>query len=248
MIKFLVKSCTKSSIKAACATLTQNLAVVATISILTIGNAEAVVVGGGITGGGAFSQGGVFIELTAPFIESDPDNSVGNNNFQTPNLYAFNENQNIVLPNILSVNVGVDVAIGQIVASHYVFFDPDGSTSISGFVDFDAPIIGIATSRVNLDASDVLQNNLVTYLSPELRGLEGGDSVSIIDAIGLFPGNNQRLSLTWRASSPGDYVRVFTQFSPTASVVPLPAALPLFGTGLAFIGFISWRRKLRNAV
>jgi len=27
------------------------------------------------------------------------------------------------------------------------------------------------------------------------------------------------------------------------SVVPLPASLPLFGTGLAVIGFISWRRK-----
>lgn len=29
----------------------------------------------------------------------------------------------------------------------------------------------------------------------------------------------------------------------TASVVPVPAALPLFGTGLAVMGFIGWRRK-----
>jgi len=31
------------------------------------------------------------------------------------------------------------------------------------------------------------------------------------------------------------------------SVVPLPAALPLFGTGLALMGFIGWRRKRKIA-
>ncbi len=34
---------------------------------------------------------------------------------------------------------------------------------------------------------------------------------------------------------------------PTLSVVPLPAALPLFGSGLAFMGFIGWRRKRMSA-
>ena len=29
--------------------------------------------------------------------------------------------------------------------------------------------------------------------------------------------------------------------------VPVPAALPLFGTGLAFMGFIGWRRKRKAA-
>jgi len=32
------------------------------------------------------------------------------------------------------------------------------------------------------------------------------------------------------------------------SVVPLPAALPLFGTGLAIMGFIGWRRKQKDVV
>ncbi|MFK5980374.1 MAG: VPLPA-CTERM sorting domain-containing protein [Rhizobiaceae bacterium] len=31
------------------------------------------------------------------------------------------------------------------------------------------------------------------------------------------------------------------------SVVPVPAALPLFGTGLAALGFLSWRRKRKKA-
>jgi len=32
------------------------------------------------------------------------------------------------------------------------------------------------------------------------------------------------------------------------SVVPLPAALPLYGTGLAIMGFVGWRRKRKLAV
>lgn len=31
------------------------------------------------------------------------------------------------------------------------------------------------------------------------------------------------------------------------SAVPVPAALPLFGTGLAFLGFMGWRRKRKTA-
>ena len=33
----------------------------------------------------------------------------------------------------------------------------------------------------------------------------------------------------------------------TPSAVPLPAALPLFGAGLAIMGFIGWRRKRKAA-
>lgn len=33
---------------------------------------------------------------------------------------------------------------------------------------------------------------------------------------------------------------------PQTSVIPLPAALPLYGTGLAVIGFIGWRKKRKT--
>lgn len=35
------------------------------------------------------------------------------------------------------------------------------------------------------------------------------------------------------------------KIAPVLSPVPLPAALPLFGSGLAFMGFIGWQRKRR---
>ena len=43
-----------------------------------------------------------------------------------------------------------------------------------------------------------------------------------------------------------DYTITFTVESPQISVVPLPAALPLYGAGMALLGFIGWKRKRRQ--
>lgn len=43
-------------------------------------------------------------------------------------------------------------------------------------------------------------------------------------------------------------VAAFRLNAPPTSVVPLPAALPLYGSGLAILGFISWRRKRKAVV
>ena len=59
-----------------------------------------------------------------------------------------------------------------------------------------------------LAVSDFLANTGVHYLNPSARGLEAGDSVSI-------SGPNQ-ITFDTRASSPSDYVRVLTEFSPRA--------------------------------
>ncbi|OUR77351.1 hypothetical protein A9Q83_11690 [Alphaproteobacteria bacterium 46_93_T64] len=37
------------------------------------------------------------------------------------------------------------------------------------------------------------------------------------------------------------------EFNPTVTVVPLPAAFPLYGAGIAIMGFIGWRKKRRAA-
>jgi hypothetical protein len=121
-----------------------------------------------------------------------------------------------------------------VVASHYIGFDPATGLSQIGYIDFDADIYGVATSRTNLDNSDFLANTGVTYLSDSLRGLEGGDLVSI------DPTNSKRLLVNWFANSPGDYVRVFTQFS--AAAVPAP---PVAGFLLLGIGFLAARRRAR---
>ncbi|MEP3630904.1 MAG: hypothetical protein ABJN04_12970 [Hyphomicrobiales bacterium] len=165
---------------------------------------HAFALSGEVTGG--YNRGS-FVKL-----HPSKDIVVGNDTYQDHNLYVFDEDQNIVLPKALAVDIGPQgllIPKGTIVASHYVFFDPEYGTSQLGYIEFDAAILGIATSTWTLQASDFLANTDVTYLNPILRGLEWEDSVWIDKE------NPFRVWVNWAASSPGDYIRVFTAASPS---------------------------------
>jgi hypothetical protein len=124
------------------------------------------------------------------------------------------------------------------VASHYIFFDPGPAQEVIGTVNFDSNVLAILTSTTNLAASDFLAQTGVNYLSPAQRGLEAGDSVTI-------SGPRQILFDTF-ASSPGDYVRVLTEFSPAAEM-PEPGGVVLFGSGLAVVAILSrLKRHVRS--
>jgi PEP-CTERM motif len=195
----------------------------------------ATIVSGTVTGGTALAAGGTFVKLTPPLANPfGLANSVGNDNFQSPNLFGFDEDQNILLAAPLVVDVGSSpIPAGTIVASHYIFFDPGPSQHIIGTVDFDSDVLAIVTSTGTLAASDFLANTGVNYLNPGLRGLEAGDSVTI-------SGPRQILFDTV-ASTPGDYVRVLTKFSPAA--VPEPGSATMLGGGLAALAALLYRRK-----
>lgn len=167
-------------------------------------DAHAFTLTGKVTGG--FNDGR-FIKLIP-----SPDLIVGNDTYQNDNLYAFDEDQNIVLYEDLEVDIGINGTIipkGTTVASHYVFFDPNFGAHQIGYIEFDAAVLGIATSTFTLRASDFLASTDVTYLNPVLRGLEFEDSVWIDKE------NPFRIWVNWVASSPGDYIRVFTASSPS---------------------------------
>lgn len=191
--------------------------------------AAGTIIGGSIDSGGV---GATFIKLGVPFTSSNPDNTVGQNNFQSVHLYGFDEDQNVALgaPLVVDVVPGgpTTLAAGTIVASHYVFFDP-ASGSIDGRVDFDADVIAIITGTARLLASDFLGSAGVTYLNPSARGLESGDAVTLSGA--------RQIAFRTTASSPGDYVRVLTAFSPGA--VPEPGTIALLAiAAVAGLGFV----------
>ena len=173
--------------------------------------AHATVIDGQIlrqTGNGQF----VKLDTAEPF-------AVGEDTFNTCHLYAFDEDQNITLIEPIRVDIGAPqimaqgmIAAGTVVASHYVFFDSLDGIHI-GSVSFDAKILGIAAYQDTMGATDFLANNDVTYISTELRGLEEGDKVWI-DEEDPF-----KLWVYWAGSSPGDYIRVFTEASAAAPMM-----------------------------
>lgn len=201
--------------------------------------ATATIITGSVTGGTAQTAGGTFHKLTVPIANPrGPANSVGNDNFQLPNLYGFDEDQNILLTVPLFVDVGSSpIPAGTVVASHYIFFDPGPVQHMIGTVVFDSDVLAIITSTRNLANSDFLANTGVNYLNPSARGLEPGDSVSI-------SGPRQILFNTF-ASTPGDYVRVLTTFSPAAAV-PEPGNIVLLGSGLIALAALLRRRRLNS--
>ena len=191
--------------------------------------ASATIVSGAVTGG---NTGGTFVKLSIPI---NGTNTVGSDNFNSPNLFGFDESQNILLASALNMDIGAAVAAGTQVASHYIFFDPattNPPSHIVGTVDFDSDVLGIITSTGLLLASDILANTGVNYLNPGLRGLEAGDSVTI--------SGTRQITFDTFASSPGDYVRVITAFSPGATV-PEPASIAL--TLAALAGVAAARRR-----
>lgn len=214
------------------ASLTSALVALATVSFA----AQAAVISGAATSGSAFDDGGVFVNLGF-----NPPAEVGEDNQQSLNLFAFNEDQNITISGPVNVDFcsvvsscgSGSLATGTVVASHYVYFDPEFTRRMIGTVTFDADILAVMDETTNLSASDFLANNSVIYNSPNLRGLEAGDDSYTV--------SGATISINFRASTPGDYIRVLTAFSPVAAALPGPGAIALLGLGLFGLG--AMRRK-----
>ena len=85
-------------------------------------------------------------------------------------------------------------------------------------------------SKANLDGSNATYGAPgINYGTSLLVGLEPRDLFSIVGNV---------LTIDWRASDPGDHIRVFTQATP----VPEPETYALFMAGLLAVGFIARRR------
>jgi hypothetical protein len=179
-------------------------------------------------------------------ITPDPNDGV---------LLGWNEVQNLTLTAPLRVDRVFDpsapfisdagggdyfIAAGTVVASHYFQWDPGlgSSNTVGATLVLDSQVFALITSDSNLFASDEFLGLAgLDYADFTARGLEAGDVADF---------NGPNVDISWTATSPGDWTRLITAFSPgggdTGSSVPEPGTLALFGLGLAGLGLS--RRRL----
>jgi hypothetical protein len=202
--------------------------------------ATAGIVGGAVTGGNALAGKGAFVQLdpsAGPF-------TVENNNFNTFDLYAFDEKQHFTLTQDLTTNLGQKtIAAGTTISSYLVFFDPAGVQSaggktLAGNVTFDEPVIAAFTTDAGLRASDFLGASNVTYANLVGSGLENGEDFLTLGS----PTADSVVINKLKASNPGDYFRVITLSSPLPPV-PEPATWAMMMVGAALAGGAVARRK-----
>lgn len=190
--------------------------------------------------------------LVGCVITNSPPTTV-NQNPDDGILLAWDEVQNFTLtqdlfvdrvfdPNasfVEAVTGGFILKEGTIVSSHYIQWDPlavngsGTSGSVQATLQLDSQIFAFITADQKLFDSDFLGVPGVNYNDFGLRGFESGD-------ITTFNGNSVDIDLF--ASSPGDWARLITAFSPAA--VPEPDLL----FPMCFASIFLWLRRRKIAI
>lgn len=210
-------------------------------------NANAVLIG---TNGSVSSAGGVASIIAAP-----PD--VNDDAAFNDAIQAFNEIIGHVLTADLSVDGGI-ISKGTRVDSHMIFLNsgPGNSGALvehgaggnrnTATFTFDGDILGVMSDgpgALEVASSPFLGaiGTLYPVAAFAARGLEGNPSDGRRND-DWYEALGSTISLGMRVTEPGDWIRVVT-----VSTVPIPAALPLLGGGLAALGFFGWRRNRASA-
>ena len=124
------------------------------------------------------------------------------------------------------------------VQSWYMFFDPTCISSVDALITFSSNITGIDRSTAALKSSDPtfgIGNPLYTdvYATRKFTGLDKRD-------FALYKDN--QLEIHWKASDPGDHIRVYT-----AAVVPEPQTYAMLLAGLGVLAATVRRRRQTGA-
>lgn len=149
-------------------------------------------------------------------IKKDPNSGV---------LMAWNEKQNVKLRSNLPVDRVFDpsapfvertsdgfvIKAGTVVSSHYIQWDPGrgSESSVRALIHADSQIFAFITDDQKLFETDTaIGRTGLNYNDFKNRSLENEDKTA-------FQGKGVKIN--WRATSPGDWTRLITAYSPTAA-------------------------------
>lgn len=125
------------------------------------------------------------------------------------------------------------------------FLESDSTGVAPGSIFFSADVSAAAFSWRTLPATTLFRAFLNDVLVESFSAPTNEVAPALSGRFYGFEGivfNEIRLDISVSAQN-NEFNLDNLQFNLALAVVPLPAALPLYGTGLAIMGFIGWRRK-----
>lgn len=128
--------------------------------------------------------------------------------------------------------------------SYYFHADKQGDNrTFDGKIVFDTAVAAIAFRHELNSTALIFALDTTLYPAGSTKNYELGGNSSGSDSYFEISADLKTLYFSTFVPHDLDTLRIITQ----VSAVPLPAALPLYGAGLAALGFLAWRRK-RQAV
>lgn len=191
------------------------------------------------------------LDVSGAVTEATPPINLTDGNWQSSTeIRAFQEQQDYVLPQAVSVDITVPgtspnstssnlspgtIPAGTVVDSYFLHFDPVGKpknpVELTGSIKLDEPIIGIIAEDDTLTSSNSvlgIQGDAYPDAGLELNPAGGGTG----DVL-TWEADNQTVDVDWRASSASDNIRIITEASPVPE--PSTAVLPAVFAGLVML-------------
>jgi hypothetical protein len=139
----------------------------------------------------------------------------------------------------LGTLTSVDFSLNSVLGGGFAFGSSTAQITAVTFTGFIMPF-GNSPGPYNFTDVSGLQSLLTT------ANYTGSGNIGVFVSLFNFFAAPGSAPATWTGDGPGQGLTLVYDYTPAAT--PLPAALPLFATGLGALGLLGWRRKRKARV